>query len=474
MKKVLQKILALFLVFAASSFYLAAQNFPVELQNRFQTVLDTTMQNNPHFVAGISLAVYSEEHGFWEGTSGVSSINDPASFLTTDTLFHIYSITKTFTSAMILKLMAANQLNLDDPISQYLTIENVNINSQATIRQLLNHSTGFDDYVTNFMFLWAVQSNPTHIWEPVELLQYVATPDFETGTSHGYSSTNYIILGMIIETVTGNTIANLFREHFFNPRGMQHSYFTPDETVPENKANPHDKLLVIGGTPPDAIADISFFPFDGIISATWSTGGIVSLPREIVSWGHDLWSGNILPEQASDTLINSLNNSSNYGYGVMRRNEYPNGAIGHDGGAVGYVATLIHFPNDRITVCAMVNQGSMTVNDIAVSDFVTAIYDIATTSNVAIETYPELLPADIFLFPNPVENILNAEFYSPNTEKIEIQLFNTSGTLVFRNTEMVMRGKNSLKINVENLPAGVYFLNTSFGNKTQTKKIVKQ
>ena len=192
-----------------------SQVLPADKVAELQSIIENYYADEELLLGGLSAALYIEGEGSWKGATGISTITDAESYINTDTRFHIYSITKTYTAALILELMAEGRLWLDETVADYIDVsENVNVTGNATIKQLITHSSGIADYVANQLFQLAVYSDQAKIWQPKELLNYVGQPQFTQGTGIAYSSTNYILLGMIAEIVTDSTAEQLFRTFF--------------------------------------------------------------------------------------------------------------------------------------------------------------------------------------------------------------------------------------------------------------------
>ena len=134
--------------------------------------------------------------------------------------YRIGSITKTMTATVILQLVQEGKLSLDDPISKYRP--DVPNGDNITIAQLLDMRSGLAGYTENPMFQQAVDDDPERIWTPDELLAlaFSAPPLFPPGTAWQYSNTNYVLLGLVMEDVTGQSVAELFQERLFDPLGL--------------------------------------------------------------------------------------------------------------------------------------------------------------------------------------------------------------------------------------------------------------
>ena len=133
--------------------------------------------------------------------------------------YRIGSITKTMTATVILQLAQEGKLVLDDPISKYRP--DVPNGDNISIAQLLDMRSGLAGYTENPMFQQAVDDDPERIWTPDELLAlaFSVPPLFPPGTAWQYSNTNYVLLGLVMEDVTGQSVAELFQERLFDPLG---------------------------------------------------------------------------------------------------------------------------------------------------------------------------------------------------------------------------------------------------------------
>ncbi len=369
--------------FVFVSAYSFAQGFSTETQTRLQKVIDS-FQNNPQnpFVGGIVAAIKVDGLASWQGATGYAArnIDDQNNLLpggtlfTTDTLSRIYSVTKTFTAALVLELANKGAFKLNEPIIKYLPLLNLynpNINSSVTIHQLLAHESGYSDYTDEMQLQIAVAFNPTHIWTPYEMVSFVhqiAQP----GAERKYSSTNYILLGAIIEAATGKPVEQYFREKFFDKLGL-HSMFLGGRESIDNRgylASPHENISAFNpifqltGQPtfPDAYTNISRFPMDAIVSLAFTGGGIVSNVADVAEWGNALFGGRATSKATLDTMLNSISpvpdqDGDKLGYGVfvsskLSATDY---FIGHDGNAPGYRSIMFYQPDRKMTLVVLTN-----------------------------------------------------------------------------------------------------------------------
>ncbi|MBK7959353.1 MAG: beta-lactamase family protein [Bacteroidetes bacterium] len=190
--------------------------------------------------------------------------------------FGIASNTKLFTAVTILKLAELNQLKLDDSIKKWLPFH-PKIDSNITIRQLLNHTSGIGDYNNIPGYSDSIMKNPNRIFKTSELIQWIGAPEFPKGTSWSYCNSNYLLAGMIAEAASGSTIAQLIRTYILNPLQMDSTFFDVSETVTGDIASPWQMGINIGSIPRKSLN-----------SAAYSAGAMYSTVREMNIWYQSL------------------------------------------------------------------------------------------------------------------------------------------------------------------------------------------
>jgi len=372
---------------------LKGQGFSPELQSRFQHIIDS-FQNNPAnpYVGGMAVAVKVDRLAEWQGATGYAARNIDAqnnllpggTAFSVSNLSRIYSVTKTFTASLTLELANAGVFNLDDQIIKYLPLlgaVNPGLNTSVTIRQLLAHESGYSDYTSEIQLQIAVAFDPTHVWTPYEMVSFVHQISVP-GTERRYSSTNYILLGAIIEAATGKQVEQYFRERFFSPLGLTSMYLDGRESIGNRGvlAAPHDNISIfdpifqLTGQPtfPDTYTNISRFPLTGVVSLAFTGGGIVSNITDLAEWGNDLYSGKATDQSTLNTMLQSISSSPDedgdrLGYGIILSNKISGNYdfIGHDGNAPGYRSILFYQPQKKLTLALMTNYHGANLYDVA-------------------------------------------------------------------------------------------------------------
>jgi D-alanyl-D-alanine carboxypeptidase len=293
-------------------------------------------------VRGVSASILIPGQGAWLGASGVSSTNplvnvDPAM------LFGIGSNTKAFVSTTILKLAEAGLLSLDDPLSRFLP-SYPNVTGSVTIRQLLNMTSGLYDYLNDSNAQGdSVEANPLRLWAPEELITtFVGAPNAPPGGAYAYCNTNYVLLGLVINRVTGRSVSSQIREQILTPLALNHTYLEVEEQYTDPVAHPWDSGV-----------DFSAIPVVAHFSTLWTAGGILSTAENMARWSKALYEGTLITEASRAQMLTLVPMSSTaapgfvwngYGLGVRQGTYYGKRILGHGGSVMGYVSIVAYLP----------------------------------------------------------------------------------------------------------------------------------
>jgi D-alanyl-D-alanine carboxypeptidase len=263
--------------------------------------------------------------------------------------YSIGSISKQFTAAAVLLLAEQGKLSLDDPVSRF--VPNLTRGNEVTIRQLLSHTSGYQDY-------WPQDYVPPFMLQPVtadKILDRWARKalDFDPGTQWQYSNTNFVIAGMIVEQASGVPLLQFLSQHIFAPLGMKSVMNIDQERLTETDAT-GDLRYAIG---PPRIA-----PKEG--KGWLFAAGELAMPAEdLAKWDISLINQTVLTPasyrqmETGVVLKNGL--GTRYGLGVDVRQELGMRAIEHGGEVSGFSAHNLVFPDARVAVVALTNQDSV-------------------------------------------------------------------------------------------------------------------
>ena len=326
----------------------------VPLEQKLQNVLDNGIEK--YNVEGVSAAIIFSEDKKWTGTSGIS--HDTV-IIKPDMLFAIGSITKNFVATLTLKLVEKGKLSLDDPLSKWLP-EYPHVNSEITIRQLLNHTSGIYMFWSNQKIWDDLKKDRTKIWMPEEVLSYIKEPYFQPGEGFRYSNTNYLLMAMIIEKETGSNLSAEFKERFWKSLHINNAYLSIEEVIPDNQAHVYGDNF----NNDDSYQDLTFLPRASHESITYGSAGLFMTAEDLAFWCHSLFEGKILNQQSMDEMLQFVSfrpsgNMTGYGLGVQKfPKKYSNGekSFGHGGANIGTSASMIYLPKHHLTVIVMINN----------------------------------------------------------------------------------------------------------------------
>lgn len=308
-----------------------------------------------HNGKGAAAAVIIPGRETWLGAAGVSH---NTTSITPNMLFGIGSVTKTFTAALVLKLAEEGALSLEDSLDRWLP-NFPNIDSTITIRQLLNHTSGVFGFFNNGEIWDEIERDRSRLWTPEEVLSYVLAPYFAPGTDWHYVNTNYILLGMIIRSVTQSQVSGEFRNRLWNPLGLNNTYLSIEETLPANIIHSWSDFNGDG-----VIEDVTSIPRTAHDSIAWTAGGIFSTVEDLVKWSNSLFRGDILSQAFLDQMLEFVPTPANFGaqgYGLGIIEFFPDftggeESIGHTGAGIGHITIMVYLPDYGVSIVVMVND----------------------------------------------------------------------------------------------------------------------
>jgi D-alanyl-D-alanine carboxypeptidase len=268
---------------------------------------------------------------------------------TPDTKFRIGSVTKQFTAAAILQLVEAGKLKLDDPIPRYYASAPAAWQS-VTLRHLLTHTSGIPSYTAIPDFaakLSKVDRTPPEIIaltqdEPLE---------FEPGSQFAYDNTGYILLGYVIEKVSGQSYGQYLAEHVFGPLGMRDTGYDESTTLLPRRAS--------GYRAGDQWGNAQYIA----MSLPFAAGGLYSSIDDLLVWDRALNAGKVIGPGSLQAMFNDYGHQ--YGFGWAVRKQLERRLETHSGGINGFRSTLDRYPDDKLTVIVLANLETAPVEKIA-------------------------------------------------------------------------------------------------------------
>lgn len=246
--------------------------------------------------------------------------------------FRVGSETKTFVSTVVLQLVGERKLTLADNVERWLP-GLVPGGRHITIRQLLNHTSGLFDYTEGASFERQVDT-PRKVWSPRRLVAIGTThkPLFPPGAQHAYSNTGYILLGLIVEKVTGHSLDSELRGRIFHPLGLRETSFDSKPDIAGRYAHGYTRFHKPRLTDISAVSP----------SVEWAAGAIVSNADDLIRFHRALLRGRLLRPlllAAMETTVAPplAGGHQTYGLGIIRSRYGPCGVFwGHGGETFGY------------------------------------------------------------------------------------------------------------------------------------------
>ena len=265
-----------------------------------------------------------------------------------DHVFRIGSVTKQFTAAAILRLAEEGKLTLNDELTKFIP-DYPTLGKRITVEQLLNHTSGIKSY-TN-MEAWDAQTRRKD-FTPTELVDYFKSQpmEFEPGTDWNYNNSGYILLGFIIEKVSGKTYAEYIDEQFFKPLGMKNSYYGDVQPIIKNRADGYSQ-----GGPNGAYTHAEYLS----MTQPYAAGSLLSTVEDLFTWTKAVHSGKVLkPESLKKAFTPYMlpnGYDTRYGYGWQIGNLLGTATVEHGGGINGFLSILLYVPGEDVCVAMLSN-----------------------------------------------------------------------------------------------------------------------
>jgi D-alanyl-D-alanine carboxypeptidase len=347
MKKILIYIPLLFL--AHCSTYRAVlpiescdPSAPAKNKQQIEAALDELVSGG---VPGVALAVSSEGE-IWSVAKGFAKIetNTP---MQTCHLQYLQSISKTYLAVAVLKLYEEGKIKLDAPLTDYLPVgysDYITRAKEITVRMLLNHTSGI----------------PEQFFSPEGYLEYIDDKplDFEPGSKYSYRNTNYVILALMIDAITGNH-AKYISDVIFKPLGLTNTFYRSSE----NYLNYPLLVNAYWDRHSDGIIEnVSLLQRTNVASLI-GDDGIVTTPEDAVRFLKGVMENQLLKEATMNemrTFVRDTKGNERYGLGLARASMNDQIGYGHSGGGIGAGCELYYFPNKKKYVFVAINLGTVT------------------------------------------------------------------------------------------------------------------
>ncbi len=330
--------------------------------NYYQLILEKYIQEG---LPGVSLLIWNDE-GFYIGSAGRSDLKKDM-LMQPCHVAKVASITKIMLGTAIMRLQEKGVLSLNDPVSKYIPQAILNKirngDKPLTIRNLMNHTSGIYDVIDNDQFYLQILNDPARHWTSEELLKYVYNKDaafpYNPEDTAGYSNTNFLLLGMIVDAATGENHAKTLETEIFEPLGLEDTYYYWHDPLPDNQI---------------AQGYFDLYNNGNIENLTnWNTGsgngytGVYSTVWDMYLFARALYVDKTLLTQSSlDEMLvfhPTIETRKHLGVACIKDfidigNPDTDYAYGHRGRDLAYSADLFYFPHHNTIMAMICNYGT--------------------------------------------------------------------------------------------------------------------
>ncbi len=333
---------AIIFLFLAFSVYSQSRKLITFIDHYSDSVLTDAKQ------PGMIISVTRDDKIIYEKAKGFSNIETKEP-MDLKMRFRIGSLTKTFTGTVLLQLADEGKLKLDDPLSKFFP--NVLNSDNITIRMMGDMSSGLYNYSEAKEMDDSMASNPRKKWKPQELVDIALRNAvyFEPGKGFHYSNTNTVLLGMIIEKITGNTLAYEIKSRIIDKLGLTESEFPSGAEFtgyhPRGYNEDDSKFL-------EPLTDVTekFDPSWG-----WAAGAMISSLKDLKIYIKALAEGKLISSESQiERLKWSLDKEGlKYGFGIFKAGD---DFLGHNGSYPGFHNVTVYSPKTNTAIIIMYNS----------------------------------------------------------------------------------------------------------------------
>jgi D-alanyl-D-alanine carboxypeptidase len=346
-------------------------SFPAAKRAALDDALAKTMAN--HKVPGVVIGLWIPGEGTYVVTRGVSDMATGKAMQRNDH-FRIGSITKTFTVTVLLQLADEKKVGLDDPVSKYVSF--VPNGQNISLRMLANMTSGLFSYTEDDAWVTEAFSDFQRTWTPRQLVDVGIghRPNFAPATGFHYSNTNTVLLGMIIEQVSGKAIQEVYAERLFKPLGLRNTSWPTTSAMPAPYAHGITEQT-LDGKQADATHRNPSWAF--------TAGQLISTVDDLKVWAKSYTTGSLLSTEMQKqrlTYVTFPPNTDQRKYGLGIGNDH--GWLGHSGELPGYNTGAYYLPEKDATFVIMVNSDIATDGVNPVPALFKALAKVVTPDNV--------------------------------------------------------------------------------------------
>lgn len=319
--------------------------------------------------------------------------------ITTTDRFRVGSVTKSFSAVVLLQLVDEGKLSLDASVNTYLP--GLLPDDRITVRQVMSHRSGLYDY-TNDMFAQTVPGfesvrNKVFSYQDLVTLSLKHGVTNAPGAAYSYSNTNFVVAGMLIEKLTGHSVATEYQNRIFTPLNLTDTFYVhPDTAIPGTHAN--------GYLTPDEAGGALVDSTEQTVSWAQSAGAIISSTQDLDTFFSALMSGQLMSaaQLAQMQQWTTVNSTQGYGLGLRRRDLSCGISVyGHTGTVQGYYTYAFASKDGKRSVTALANTSNnvnvlntmaRTLESAFCGKATTAKLRSATSSATTVERHEDIAP----------------------------------------------------------------------------------
>lgn len=339
------------------------ESFSIETQRQLEQTIEMNLKESQGVknIPGAVIGIWIPGRGRWVKAMGKSDLTTGQD-MQLDDKFRIGSNTKTFVVTVLLQLVDEGKISLDKTLDKFNLGLNIPYQNEITVRQLCNMTSGMpefaeDEELVNIFYV----TNPLKKWTPEETVKAALRhpSHFSPGKGWFYSNTGYILLGMIIEKVTGNKIENEIQERILNPINLDNTSFPVDFSgIPFPYAHGYEL------DDKQSWQDVTVYS----PSLLWAAGAMISDINDMKTWVKAYVSGttNKNTTQKERLAWVDTGRGKNLGFGLGIGNT--NGWLGYTGGTRGYNTAAYYLPSEDATIIVFVNTSDYEEDRVSIAN----------------------------------------------------------------------------------------------------------
>lgn len=357
--------LSLFCLYTVVSY---AQSVSEEKLDTYFEILDTNDRSSG------SIALRADGKLIYQNAFGLKNLEDGHKIKPdSKTAFRIGSISKMFTSVMVFQMVEQGKLSLDDHLSKFYP--SVPLASEITIDQMLQHSSGIHSFTSDPEYLDYMETEQSH--KEMMARIYSSKPDFKPGERNGYSNSNYVLLGYILEKASGMSYGELLENSIAKPLKLKSTYYGGAINVKKEAQS---------------------FAWNGVgwefetetdMSIPHGAGSVVSTPADLTNFITALFNDKLISKESLEIMTTT---TDRYGRGIFEEEVEGKKVFGHTGGIDGFNSYLKYSLEDKLAVGFTANAARTDNDAVAVNlmrEYWGLDWDLPVFKNIAVD--PEVL-----------------------------------------------------------------------------------